>query len=76
MGSRRWTKVPRGLFAPYFLVHHSDPVCAVVLFAASMSPPEALSEQPGALELKQVLINLAVDFGVLAAAAFGFNVET
>ncbi|CAM9929654.1 unnamed protein product [Pylaiella littoralis] len=35
-----------------------------------------LSEQPGALELQKVLINLLVDFGVMAAAAFCYNFET
>ncbi|CAB1098257.1 unnamed protein product [Ectocarpus sp. CCAP 1310/34] len=35
-----------------------------------------LSDQPGALELQKVLINLLVDFGVMAAAAFCYNFET
>lgn len=36
----------------------------------------ALSEQPGALGLQKVLINLLVDFGVMAAAALCYNFET
>ena len=36
----------------------------------------ALSDQPGALELQKVLINLLVDFGVMAAAALCYNFET
>eukprot|EP00752_Nemacystus_decipiens_P006098 g5503.t1 len=35
-----------------------------------------LTDQPGALELQKVLINLVVDFGVMAAAALCYNFET
>lgn len=46
-------------------------------FLPSSSPAsQALSEQPGALELQKVLINLLVDFGVMAAAAFCYSFET
>lgn len=42
----------------------------------SMRREVALSDQPGALELRKVLVNLLVDFGVMAAAAFCYNFET
>lgn len=53
----------------------SHALCMSYLACLSTGAP-ALADQPGSLELKQVLINLAVDCAVVAAAAFGFNLET
>lgn len=36
----------------------------------------AVSEQEGSLELSKVLVNLLVDFGVMAVAVFAYNFET